>query len=208
VKKINRCEIYRCGFKDVDFDMTSILPESGFKYLYYPLYLESDHYDSELGAVLTYKIYASEVKVGRRKQWLFFCNKSHFITNDLNEFIIKYDDLISYRRNFGFIYVLKKDGKNTFKIGKAKTLRTRMNFFKINVPFEFEIVKAYGSSFYEDLERSIHKHLKQEDKHVKGEWFNLTKEDFERLDLYYSKKQQDNNEKEFTIPYIVLQTCF
>ena len=190
MKKINRSELYRCGFIDTPVLMSEIVKGNGVTFLNTPLWFRGDFYDINLDGEIEIDILASLVKVGRKKSWLIYSNGTHFLTNDLDDLLEKYDKVVNYNPSLGFVYVLKEKGKSRYKIGHTKTLSKRINFFKIQIPFDFKILVAYGCEQYREFEKTVHRFLKQENKHIVGEWFDLENNDLNRLKIYYEHRQE------------------
>lgn len=77
----------------------------------------------------------------------------------------------------GYIYILKSDFG--YKIGKSKTLKSRLQLFSVKLPFEFEVEGFYKVSDMSAVE--IYFHRKYDDKRLEGEWFDLNKENLKEL---------------------------
>ena len=72
------------------------------------------------------------------------------------------------------VYILKT-GKNLYKIGKTRDLLKRLNAYHTHLPVLFRVVRQYIASNMTELEESLH--IVFQHKRVKGEWFQLTKDD-------------------------------
>jgi len=83
----------------------------------------------------------------------------------------------------GYIYLLQSD--YGYKIGKSKSPKTRNNIFSVKLPFEVEMIKTIKVDNYHQVEKDLHKHF--EDKHLNGEWFDLTKEEVEEFEELVAK---------------------
>lgn len=79
----------------------------------------------------------------------------------------------------GFVYIIKEHKYNTYKIGKTKNLKQRMNLFGVKLPFKIEIVHIIASDDYSEIETELHKTFAE--KRLEGEWFDLSDEDIEWL---------------------------
>jgi len=78
----------------------------------------------------------------------------------------------------GYIYLLKS--AYGYKIGKSKNPKNRNNFFGVKLPFEVEMIKTIQIENYHQVEKDLHKHF--ENKHLNGEWFDLTEEEVEEFE--------------------------
>lgn len=207
-KKITRSELYKCGFRDSFLDLSDVCRKEKVKPICKPLYFFKEYYDSELGGEITINLIATKVKKGRKHIWMFFEKINNcFFTKNLYDVLNQYS-FIEWKKDIGFVYILKKEGENVYKIGKTKNIKNRNTFFKINIPFEFDIIKIFGSSKYSLLERKIHQYLKEEDKHNIGEWFNLSETDIRRIYSYYENFQKKLDEEVFYIEKRILDECF
>lgn len=198
MKKINRGELYKCGFNECKYS-TDIF--NGYAVLSPPLKYSIEYYDPELQGVIEVEIYGAEIKRRKKNSWCFYDteSKSYTINSNLDYILNLYQDYITYSFETGFVYILKKDGENCYKIGKTKNIKARMDFFKLKIPFNFEVICLYRSTNYAQLEKKIQKFFKIENKHITGEWFLLSDEDLKRIDLFYIRQQEYINE----LPFIV-----
>lgn len=72
------------------------------------------------------------------------------------------------------VYIIKT-GKNLYKIGKTRDLLKRLNGYHTHLPVLFRVVRQYIANNMTELEESLH--IVFQHKRIKGEWFQLTKED-------------------------------
>lgn len=72
------------------------------------------------------------------------------------------------------VYIIKT-GKNLYKIGKTRDLLKRLTAYHTHLPVLFRVVRQYIASNMSELEESLH--IVFQHKRVKGEWFQLTKDD-------------------------------
>lgn len=72
------------------------------------------------------------------------------------------------------VYIIKT-GKNVYKIGKTRDLLKRLTAYHTHLPVLFKVVRQYIASNMTELEESLH--IVFQHKRVKGEWFQLTKDD-------------------------------
>jgi len=86
----------------------------------------------------------------------------------------------------GYIYLLKSD--YGYKIGKSKNPKNRNNIFSVKLPFEVEMIKTIKVENYHQVEKDLHKHF--EDKHLNGEWFDLTKEEIDEFERIVERYNQ------------------
>lgn len=89
----------------------------------------------------------------------------------------------------GGVYIL--ESKFGYKIGKAKRFSRRLSDFNTMLPFDFEPIRLYqieseSESF--KMETKLHKMYKH--KHIKGEWFSISKDDLVEIDNLYKVEQE------------------
>lgn len=77
-------------------------------------------------------------------------------------------------RSGNSVYILKT-GKNLYKIGKTQDLQKRLFSYHTHLPVMFKVVRQYVAANMNDLEESLH--VVFQHKRVKGEWFELSKDD-------------------------------
>ena len=80
----------------------------------------------------------------------------------------------------GFIYVVKHD--KFYKIGKTINIEDRLKGLQTASATPFELITSIRTKNYHVIEKQFHKVF--ENKHVSGEWFNLSKEDIEFIKNY------------------------
>ncbi|TWF34948.1 Meiotically Up-regulated Gene 113 (MUG113) protein [Chitinophaga polysaccharea] len=72
------------------------------------------------------------------------------------------------------VYILST-GKNVYKIGKTQDLHKRLAAYHTHLPVMFRVIRQYAALNMTDLEESLH--IVFQHKRVKGEWFELSKDD-------------------------------
>ena len=72
------------------------------------------------------------------------------------------------------VYILKT-GKNLYKIGRTRDLQKRLASYHTHLPILFRVIRQYPAANMADLEESLH--VVFQHKRVKGEWFELGKDD-------------------------------
>lgn len=86
----------------------------------------------------------------------------------------------SLDKNEGYVYVIG-DTYGNYKIGLSNNFEKRLNSYRTAMPNEPEVIAVIKTKDMSGLEKLLHK--KYNDRHLKNEWFRLTK-----LDLDYLKK--------------------
>ena len=84
------------------------------------------------------------------------------------------------------VYVIKHKGKSSiYKIGKSADFHQRLETIQSYNPAELEVVLVQKTSLNDYLEKILHFEFKS--KKIRGEWFDLSKEDAARLkDLVFN----------------------
>lgn len=77
----------------------------------------------------------------------------------------------------GYIYILKS--KNLYKIGRAKSLKSRIKTYRTENPFGIRVILQKEVDDYIGIEDRLLRKFKN--KQVRGEWFKLNKEDIKWL---------------------------
>ncbi|HVI43409.1 MAG TPA: GIY-YIG nuclease family protein [Chitinophaga sp.] len=72
------------------------------------------------------------------------------------------------------VYILNT-GRNLYKIGKTQDLHKRLAAYHTHLPVIFRVVRQYAAQNMSELEESLH--IVFQHKRVKGEWFELNKND-------------------------------
>lgn len=72
------------------------------------------------------------------------------------------------------VYILTT-GKNLYKIGKTHDLHKRLAAYHTHLPIMFRVIRQYAALNMTELEESLH--IVFQHKRVKGEWFQLSKDD-------------------------------
>lgn len=78
----------------------------------------------------------------------------------------------------GFVYLLESDFG--YKIGCSKNPKTRNNIFNVKLPFDVKMIRAVNVVDYRNTEKILHSYF--EDKHIRGEWFEMTNVDISNFD--------------------------
>lgn len=104
--------------------------------------------------------------------------------NSLNK--KEYTKKMKWNSSGGFIYFIKEN-KNSdehqshIKIGYTKNLERRMFEFVVSIPYPLEFIHSFYSENALETERLLHSHF--HNKHINGEWFELTNEDLLSIKL-------------------------
>jgi hypothetical protein len=77
----------------------------------------------------------------------------------------------------GYIYIIKSDFG--YKIGKSKDAKNRVKNIGLQLPFKIELIFQFYVEGYHMKEKQLHEQFKN--KHINGEWFNLSDEDIEAI---------------------------
>jgi hypothetical protein len=77
----------------------------------------------------------------------------------------------------GYVYFVKDDNDRV-KIGKTKSPKERMGEYT-KLPFKPQLELLLECKDYDMAELKFHEHFRE--KHIRGEWFSLTREDIEAL---------------------------
>lgn len=77
------------------------------------------------------------------------------------------------------VYILKS-GKKMYKIGRSEDLQERVVSYRTHLPSFFEVVRQYMADNSNDLEKGLHTIFQH--KKVKGEWFQMRKDDLQICD--------------------------
>jgi len=72
------------------------------------------------------------------------------------------------------VYILKS-GKKMYKIGRSEDLEERVVAYRTHLPSYFEVVRQYMADNANNLEKGLHTIFQH--KKVKGEWFQMRKDD-------------------------------
>jgi hypothetical protein len=84
------------------------------------------------------------------------------------------------RDKSGYVYVLRADNGRC-KIGRAKRIDDRIYQLGMILPYDPDLICAVWVDDYVTTEKQLHRLFTLEDKHVKGEWFELTESDIEYI---------------------------
>jgi predicted GIY-YIG superfamily endonuclease len=72
------------------------------------------------------------------------------------------------------VYIINT-GKNLYKIGKTQDLQKRLASYHTHLPVMFRVIRQYAAENMTELEECLH--ILFQHKRVKGEWFELSKDD-------------------------------
>jgi hypothetical protein len=90
---------------------------------------------------------------------------------------MKLEDIAEQFRGkvFGYVYAIRC-GKWLVKVGHAQDVKKRLSEIGMHNPFELIVENCLMVSFGKqaEVERRLHKILKSDRKHVRGEWFGAT----------------------------------
>ncbi len=81
------------------------------------------------------------------------------------------------KEDVGYIYMIKS--QYGFKIGKSKNIKQRNKLYSIKMPFHFDYVFKEKCVDYHNLEIRLHEMFSE--KHLNGEWFQLTDTDINHI---------------------------
>jgi hypothetical protein len=77
-----------------------------------------------------------------------------------------------FKKGSGYVYVIKCDGWNYYKIGISKsTPRNRLSNLQSGCPFNLDYITIVHCAHYSLVESEVHKMLRS--KNIRGEWFEL-----------------------------------
>jgi predicted GIY-YIG superfamily endonuclease len=96
------------------------------------------------------------------------------------------------------VYILNT-GRNLFKIGKTQDLHKRLAVYHTHLPVMFRVIRQYAALNMTDLEESLH--IVFQHKRVKGEWFELNKDDLiicDNIARNYALQSLQKQHRKFT----------
>ncbi|WP_020526642.1 GIY-YIG nuclease family protein [Flexithrix dorotheae] len=97
------------------------------------------------------------------------------------------------------VYILKTT-KKLYKIGKTKNLIERIAAYKTHMPSDFKVIRQYHAENMDELEQNLH--VVFQHKRIKGEWFQLTKDDLEICDNIFRNFALEKTRKGKPYPQI------
>lgn len=143
--------------------------------------------------------YYHKVKKEELEDLIVFAKNSIKNIDNVNKFIIRKnreieENMSNYSRggkqdanpkktNSGFIYIIKCNSTNFYKIGQAKSVETRIKQLK-TANANIELFKSY-SVVDILIEKELHMHFI--DKNVNREWFDLNEKDLKYIDEFLTK---------------------
>jgi len=116
----------------------------------------------------------------------FYCIdyfNNHYL---IDEYRIKINNLIdgtstvgnaTHPLNPGYVYLI--EALNYYKIGKSKTVVSRIKHLSTIMPIETTLIHSFHSLDYSKAEKFLHN--KYQHLHHKGEWFSLTDQEVEEI---------------------------
>lgn len=96
----------------------------------------------------------------------------------------------------GFVYVVQMEESELYKIGRTVNLPRRMSEFGILLPFPYKLVTARRVGDARTTESHLHSHFSNS--RLNGEWFRLTAEDLQIINLWLLRDQA---------AWLLRQTC-
>jgi hypothetical protein len=79
----------------------------------------------------------------------------------------------------GYVYLVKREGKNEYKIGKSIQPTTRIHKLGVDLPFPITVTHLIKCDDHHRMERDLHDRFAR--KRLAGEWFRLDAEDIEYI---------------------------
>jgi len=124
-------------------------------------------------------------------KWLLFSENQNSFVKDTNELKAFFDIEFSEEKNLtkGFVYVIKSN--LGYKIGKSSRIKERLNFFKINLPFEWSVEAIFMVEQPLKVEKLLHTYLKTH--RQGGEWFHLNEDLLEKINIYFKYRYNVEN---------------
>jgi len=112
------------------------------------------------------------------------------ITSVINQYYIekntpKIEVKKERKKELGYVYVI--EANKVYKIGKTINIETRFNNFITDNPYKFNLITNIKVSDYIGVEKRLHKKFK--DKLVRGEWFDLSKNDILKINNILEKEK-------------------
>lgn len=95
---------------------------------------------------------------------------------------------VASEHDFG-VYAVRQVNTSFFKIGVTKDVKARLGNMQTGNPHVFQLYAFYPNSRARILEKRLHELLS--DRRVRGEWFELTHGDLERMNNYASDFVKD-----------------
>jgi hypothetical protein len=82
----------------------------------------------------------------------------------------------------GWIYLIQQEQTNLYKIGFTQdhNIQARLSSLQVGNPNPLVLVGSFYT-YSVDIEKDLHAYLRQKEKHVSGEWFELTAGDVSNL---------------------------
>lgn len=96
------------------------------------------------------------------------------------------------QQEIGTIYLLRS--QYGYKIGKTADFKKRTKLFSVKLPFKFDVLYHAEYANYHVIEEELHEKFKQ--KHINGEWFDLTYSDIEYIKGYKCSQKIEKQEEQ------------
>lgn len=87
------------------------------------------------------------------------------------------------KEEYGYVYMIRTFNSNYIKIGKTRNITNRLKTLYTNIGDIYLLSYIYCVD-YSNIEIELHR--KYKDKRIRGEWFDLSKEDIENISNEYS----------------------
>lgn len=88
----------------------------------------------------------------------------------------------------GFVYLMKEEFSDTFKIGKTKDVKNRSSAFGVTLPFDWHYVVIFESDESSLLEELLHDKFNH--CRARGEWFDLTDADVQSFEGSFKESEE------------------
>jgi hypothetical protein len=161
-------ELYRCGFNE-------LIDTEGYKKAFFK---KGVYYNHDVGGYIDYEIYVCFT--GR--SWYIIDKIKRIKIENIEDLLERYPFLPIYDDNFVFIYFIRQENTDFFKIGKTKNMNDRLNFFGVKLPFKWSVYKVFlvSKDKLSEIETAIHEVFAEYK--VNGEWFKLDSEALQRVE--------------------------
>lgn len=105
-------------------------------------------------------------------------NRRFIIRARTENFLVEQEEFFD-EQSEGYIYILKEEFYNTYKIGRSKHPYKRTQLFASQPPYDHEIIYILKVDDDKYFEKHYHRLFKN--KRLKGEYFKLSKEDLKEF---------------------------
>ena len=86
------------------------------------------------------------------------------------------------KRRYSSIYLIRASGTNMYKIGVANDVGARLKTLQTSHYEKLIIVRTFYNENAYFLEKKLHDKYRKENKHIRGEWFELYKDDIKAIE--------------------------